>query len=118
MKSLPCRELEEYTKGIINLRGDILPVYDFRLRLNFEEREYDDKTIILIVMINEKKVGVVVDRVSEVIQLKRDEVTDAPQMQDIPSQFVIGIGQKNEKFIILLKLKEIFGDCRSSRLIH
>jgi chemotaxis signal transduction protein/HPt (histidine-containing phosphotransfer) domain-containing protein len=105
----PLPGAEEYTKGVINLRGDILPVYDFRIRLQFDEREYDDKTIILIVMINEKKVGVVVDRVSEVIQLKREEVTDAPQMQDIPSQFVIGIGQKEEKFIILLKLKEIFG---------
>ncbi|MCP5047629.1 MAG: hypothetical protein GY940_10685 [bacterium] len=106
----PLPGAEKFTKGIINLRGDILPVYDFRLRLKFEEREYDGKTIILIVMIHGKKVGVVVDQVSEVIQLKRDQVTDAPQMQDIPPQFVIGIGQKDEKFIILLKLKEIFRD--------
>lgn len=104
----PLPGAEEFTRGVINLRGDILPVYDFRLRLNFEEREYDQQTIILIVMIHGKKVGVIVDRVSEVIQLKRDEVTEAPQMQDIPSAYVIGIGQKEEKFVILLKLKEIF----------
>jgi two-component system chemotaxis sensor kinase CheA len=104
----PLPGAEEFTKGVINLRGDILPVYDFRLRLKFEPRDYDYETIILIVMIHGKKVGVIVDRVSEVIQLTREEVTDAPQMQDIPSNFVIGIGQKNEKFVILLKLKEIF----------
>lgn len=104
----PVPAAEEFTRGVINLRGDILPVYDFRLRLNFEERDYDHETIILIVMIHGKKVGVIVDRVSEVIQLKREQVTDAPQMQDIPSTFVIGIGQKEEKFVILLKLKEIF----------
>jgi len=104
----PVPNAEVFTKGVINLRGDILPVYDFRLRLQFDEREYDHETIILIVMIHGKKVGVIVDRVSEVIQLKREEVSEAPQMKDIPSVFVIGIGQKNDKFIILLKLKEIF----------
>jgi chemotaxis signal transduction protein/HPt (histidine-containing phosphotransfer) domain-containing protein len=104
----PLPGAEVYTKGVINLRGDIIPVYDFRLRLKFEERQYDNETIILIVMINNKKLGVIVDRVSEVIQFNRDQITDAPQMQQIPSDYVIGIGQKNEKFIILLKLKEIF----------
>jgi chemotaxis signal transduction protein/HPt (histidine-containing phosphotransfer) domain-containing protein len=104
----PVPSAEPFTKGVINLRGDILPVFDFRLRLSFDEREYDGQTIILIVMINAKKMGVIVDRVSEVIHLNREEITDAPQMQQISSDYVIGIGQKNGKFIILLKLKEIF----------
>lgn len=99
---------EEFTKGVINLRGDIIPVYDFRLKLQFEEREYDDQTIILIVMIQEKKVGIIVDRVSEVIHLNRDQITDAPQMQQIPSEFLIGIGQKEGKFVVLLKVSAIF----------
>jgi len=99
---------EVFTRGVINLRGDIVPVYDFRLRLQFEERAYDNHTIILIVMIREKKVGIVVDRVSEVIQLNRDQITDAPQMQQIPSEFVIGIGQKDGKFVVLLKVSAIF----------
>jgi len=104
----PVPNEEEYTRGIINLRGDIIPVYDFRLRLKFEPKENTDETVILIVMINTKKIGVIVDRVSEVVQLTRSEITDAPQMQQIPSHYVIGIGQKEGKFIILLKLKEIF----------
>ncbi len=104
----PVPGAEDYTKGVINLRGDILPVYDFRVRLKFEARTYDNETIILIVMIHGKKIGVIVDRVSEVIQLKREQITEAPQMQQIASNFVIGIGQKDGKFVILLKLKEIF----------
>lgn len=104
----PLPGAEEYTKGVINLRGDIIPVFDFRLKLNFDERDYDAQTIILIVMINGKKMGIIVDRVSEVIQFTKDQITDAPQMQQIPSDFVIGIGQKDEKFIILLKLRSIF----------
>ena len=59
-------------------------------------------------MIREKKVGIVVDRVSAVIQLNRDQITDAPQMQQIPSEFVIGIGQKDGKFVVLLKVSAIF----------
>jgi chemotaxis signal transduction protein/HPt (histidine-containing phosphotransfer) domain-containing protein len=104
----PVPSAENFTKGILNLRGDIIPVYDFRLRLSFDQREYDHETVVLIVMIRSKKVGVIVDRVSEVIQLSREQITDAPQMQQIPSHFVIGIGQKEGKFVILLKLKEIF----------
>jgi chemotaxis signal transduction protein/HPt (histidine-containing phosphotransfer) domain-containing protein len=104
----PLPHAEEFTKGIINLRGDIIPVFDFRLKLKFEERPYDQKTIILIVVVNSKKMGVIVDRVSEVIHFNRKEITDAPQIQQIPSNYVIGIGQKDGKFIILLKLREIF----------
>ncbi|MCP5103998.1 MAG: hypothetical protein GY950_11495 [bacterium] len=99
---------EEFTRGIINLRGDIIPVYDFRLKLKFETREYDNETIILIVMIHEKKAGIIVDRVSEVIQLNRGQVTDAPLMQQIPTEYVIGIGQKDGKFVVLLKVSAIF----------
>lgn len=99
---------EVFTKGVINLRGDIIPVYDFRLKLQFDERPYDGQTIILIVMILEKKVGIVVDRVSEVIQLNRNQITEAPQMQQIPSEFLIGIGQKDGKFVVLLKVSAIF----------
>jgi chemotaxis signal transduction protein/HPt (histidine-containing phosphotransfer) domain-containing protein len=99
---------ENFTRGIINLRGDIIPVYDFRLKLKFEERDYDYETIILIVMVHEKKVGIIVDRVSEVLQFTQDQIADAPQMQQIPSEFVIGIGQKEGKFVVLLKVAAIF----------
>jgi len=97
----------DYTKGIINLRGDILPVYDFRLKLNFTEREYDGETVILIISMSEKKFGIIVDRISEVVQLNGDHIKDAPNMRNIPSNFVLGIGQKDDKFIILLRVKEM-----------
>ncbi len=98
---------ENFTKGIINLRGDILPVYDFRLKLDFEEREYDGETIILIINLADKKFGIIVDRISEVVQLKDNQIKDAPNMKNIPSDYVIGIGQKDDKFIVILKVKEI-----------
>lgn len=104
----PLPGAERYTKGVINLRGDIIPVYDFRMRLDFGERPYDRETIILIVMIHNKKSGIIVDKVSEVLQFTREQIKDAPQMQQIPGEYVIGIGQKENKFVILLKVSEIF----------
>ncbi|UCH93028.1 MAG: chemotaxis protein CheW [Candidatus Aminicenantes bacterium] len=104
----PIPGAEDFTRGIINWRGNIIPVYDFRLRLKFEEKAYDERTVILIVMIGNKTVGVIVDRVIEEMQLSREQITKAPPMQQIPANFVIGIGQKDGRFIILLKLKEIF----------
>lgn len=97
-----------FMKGVINLRGDIIPVYDFRRRLSFTEREYDDKTITLVAKVRDKKIGIIVDRVSEVIAFKKDDINDAPQIEQIPGEYLIGIGQKDKRFVFLLKLKEIF----------
>lgn len=104
----PIPNSDPYTIGIINLRGDIIPVFDFRRRLQFPEKEYHAQTIILVLKIEEKKIGVVVDRVSEVIALERSQITDAPAMHQIPPEYLLGIGQKDGKFIILLKLSEMF----------
>lgn len=104
----PVPESPEYMKGVINLRGDIIPVFDFRSRLSFGEREYDAKTITLVAKVLDKKIGIIVDRVSEVIGFKKDQINDAPQIDQIPSDFLIGIGQKDQRFVFLLKIKEIF----------
>ncbi len=104
----PVPNSEDYTKGIINLRGDILPVYDFRLKMAFNEKEYTGETIILIVKVKEKKMGIIVDSVSEVIELKRDEIKPAPNIQQFPPDYLLGIGQKEGKFIFLLNINEIF----------
>ncbi len=108
MAATPVPNSEPFTVGIINLRGDIIPVFDFRRRLQFAEKEYHSQTIILVLKIEEKKIGVVVDRVSEVIALERSEIADAPALRQIPAEYLLGIGQKDGKFIILLKLSEMF----------
>ncbi len=104
----PVPDSPDFMKGVINLRGDIIPVFDFRKRLAFEDREYDAKTITLVAKVMEKKIGIVVDRVSEVIGFKKDEIRDAPQIEQIPADYLIGIGQKDKRFVFLLKVKEIF----------
>lgn len=111
---IPSREItripgaEEFTKGIIHFRGDIIPVFDFRLRLKFAERKYDNETVILIVIIGRKKAGIIVDRASEVIRLTPEQITRAPNILQIPSEYVMGIGQKEGRFVVLLKASAIF----------
>jgi purine-binding chemotaxis protein CheW len=104
----PLPGSEAFTRGIINLKGDIIPVFDFRLRFKFEERPHDDETAILIMTIKNKKSGVIVDRVSGIIQFSRDQISETPRLQRIPCEYVIGIGRKDGKYVTLLKLKEIF----------
>ena len=104
----PVPDSPEFMMGVINLRGDIIPVFDFRKRLSFDEREYDAKTITLVAKVMDKKIGIIVDRVSEVIGFKKEEINDAPQIDQIPGDYLIGIGQKEKRFVFLLKIKEIF----------
>ncbi|MDQ1354101.1 MAG: purine-binding chemotaxis protein CheW [Acidobacteriota bacterium] len=99
---------EKFTKGVIDYRGEIIPVYDFRLRLNLVEREYDPETVILILIIGRKKAGVIVDRASEVFHLTQEQITRTPHMLQIPSEYVMGIGQKDGRSVVLLKTLTIF----------
>jgi purine-binding chemotaxis protein CheW len=99
---------EEFTRGIINFRGEIIPVYDFRLRLKLAEREYDPETVVLIIIIGRKKAGVIVDRAAEVIRLSQEQISRAPHMAHIPSEYVTGIGQKQGRSVVLLKASIVF----------
>lgn len=71
-----------YIKGIINLRGKIVPVIDVRLKFNLEERAYDDKTCIIVVVIQDMHVGLIVDSVSEVATVENDQLASPPEFSD------------------------------------
>lgn len=70
--------LPNYIKGIINLRGKVVPVIDVRLKFNQEAREYDDKTCIIVVVINDMHVGLIVDSVAEVLTIEKNQCTLPP----------------------------------------
>jgi purine-binding chemotaxis protein CheW len=69
----------EYIMGVINLRGKIIPTIDLRMKIGFEYREYDDRTCIIIVEIEGIMVGVIVDRVEEVINIEEDNLDTFPE---------------------------------------
>ena len=67
-------DMPEYVKGVINLRGQVIPVIDMRLKLKMGDREYDDRTCNIIVKINDSKVGLIVDTVAEVVNIPEKNI--------------------------------------------
>lgn len=101
-----------YMKGIINLRGKIIPIMDLRLKFKMTERTYDEQTCIIIVEIPfDNKinfVGIVVDKVAEVVNVNNSEIELPPQYgQEGGNEFLTGIGKVKEKVVMLLDIEMV-----------
>ncbi|MCI3927109.1 chemotaxis protein CheW [Paenibacillus sp. TRM 82003] len=102
-------EVPPYMKGIINLRGTIIPVMDVRLRFHKEPKEYNDRTCIIVTHFEEVSIGLIVDSVAEVISIAETDIVDPPNMNQVSQRYIRGIGKVNQRVKLLL-------DC--SKLIH
>ncbi|MDD3268282.1 MAG: chemotaxis protein CheW, partial [Syntrophomonadaceae bacterium] len=91
-------DVNDFVKGVINLRGKVIPVIDIRLRFHLEERAYDNRTCVIVINIDEQVVGVIVDRVVEVLGIPRSEVEAPPKiMAGRSSHFIQGMGKVGER---------------------
>lgn len=100
-----------YVKGVINLRGKIIPTMDIRMRFNKDTREYDDRTCIIVVEINEVSVGIIVDRVLEVIEIENENISLPPKFNgDFQNRYIAGIGKQDEQVMILLDCNKLLSD--------
>ncbi len=103
----------KYIKGVINLRGKIISIMDLRLRLGMEEIDYSERTCIIVVEVpnnekGKKKIGIVVDHVAEVIEIKNSELEDFEEdLVDDLNAFINGIAKMKDKIIIILDIKKI-----------
>lgn len=101
-------ELDEYVKGIINLRGKIIPVVDVRLRFKKPVMEYDDRTCIIVVDVGELTVGLIVDRVSEVVNISEDQVAPPPvTSMNTKNKYINGIGKIGESVRLLIDCNKL-----------
>ena len=101
-------DMPEYIKGVINLRGKVLPVMDVRIRFKVEPREYDKKTCIIVVTIGEATVGLIVDSVSEVTNIPENQIEPPPKLSHKNSNFFIeGLGKVGEEVKILLDVNHL-----------
>ncbi|MBQ9364251.1 MAG: chemotaxis protein CheW [Schwartzia sp.] len=98
-----------YIKGVINLRGSILPVIDLKDRLGLQDTEYTDDTRIIVVKSDDIEVGMIVDAVTEVITLDAEHVDASKVVDNESNRFIRGIGKENDRLIIMLNLEEIIG---------
>ncbi len=98
----------DYMKGVINLRGNVIPIIDLRLRFSMPEVEHTQETCIIVVEVGTAQVGIIVDSVSEVMDIKGEDIEDAPRFgQGIVTKFIMGLGKKKEKIIILLDIEGV-----------
>ena len=109
MTELP--DTPDFVKGVINLRGKVIPVIDVRLRFMIEEREYDDRTCIIVVNINEVTVGLIVDSVAEVQDIPKENVEPPPNIRSSSSgHFIQGLGKIDKEVKILLNIEKLLFD--------
>jgi purine-binding chemotaxis protein CheW len=98
----------DFIKGVINLRGNIVPIADLRIKFNLGEIKYDEFTVVIILNIGSRIVGIVVDSVSDVLQLKQEDIRRVPDLAaGIDTKYIIGLASLNEKMIILLDIERL-----------
>ena len=100
-----------YVKGVINLRGKVIPVIDVRLRFELMEREYDERTCIIVVNVNNISLGLIVDAVSEVLGIPNKDIETPPTVNRISAgKFVQGLGKVENDVKIILDIHSLLFD--------
>ena len=98
----------DFVKGVINLRGTIVPVVDMRLKFKLGKSEYNSFTVMIILNIANRVVGMVVDSVSDVVALTGDQIRPAPELgSSLGAQFLTGIGALDNRMLILVDIERL-----------
>lgn len=97
-----------FVKGIINLRGDVIPIIDLREKFGLNQKEYTSMTRVIVVEVEGKLIGMVVDAVSQVIRVPSDQIEPPPPVVGgLSEEYIKGVGKIGERLIILLNIKKI-----------
>jgi len=104
--------MPEYVKGVINLRGQVIPVIDVRTRFGLPFREYDDRTCSIVINVNSLQFGLIVDVVDEVINIDSDKISPPPSSMSQSARFIKGMGRAigSDKVKLLLEAERLIRD--------
>jgi purine-binding chemotaxis protein CheW len=103
-----------FIKGVINLRGNIVPIVDMRIKFNLERVSYDTFTVVIILSIANRVMGMVVDGVSDVLTLGAEEIRPAPEFGGaFDTEYLVGLGAVDQRMLILVDIEKLM---RSSDL--
>jgi len=105
-------EVEDYIKGLINLRGKIIPVIDVRVRFKQEPFEYNDRTCIIIIRVNDVLVGLIVETIAEVVEIEDSKIVPPPTLtsKNAKNQYVYGLGKVGDSVKMLLDPEKLIQD--------
>ncbi len=112
MPITPVPQTPGFVKGVINLRGKVIPVLDLRLKFGMEEMDYGERTTIIVVEVNEQdgivQIGIVVDSVSEVVSIKAEDVEDTPAFgANLDTDYILGMAKVEGGVKILLEIDKV-----------
>jgi len=98
----------EFIKGVVNLRGTIVPIVDMRLKFNCTQAEYNSFTVVIILNLRHRVVGIVVDSVSDVMELTAENIKAAPEIESvIDNGCILGLGSVGQRMLILLDIEKL-----------
>lgn len=106
-------ETEDYIKGLINLRGKVIPVIDVRLRFKQEPFEYNDRTCIIVISVKSTVVGLIVEKIAEVVEIKEENILPPPtigRVDKVQQKYVYGIGKVGDTVKLLLDPDKLLND--------
>lgn len=107
-----------FIEGVINLRGNVIPVINLKKRFQLDETSIENNSRIIIVTMDEKQIGFIVDDASQVMTLNEDEIDNPPEIiTGIDRKYIVGIGKMDEKIIILLDLVAVFSDEEKNQIV-
>jgi purine-binding chemotaxis protein CheW len=97
-----------FIKGVINLRGIIVPIVDLRIKFNLGTVNYDQFTVVIILNLGQRVVGVVVDSVSDVLALTPEQIRHAPELSSaLDTRYIIGLGTLDDRMLILVDIEKL-----------
>jgi purine-binding chemotaxis protein CheW len=100
-----------FIKGVINLRGVIVPIVDLRLKLNLDNVEYDEFTVVIILNIRGTVIGAVVDSVADVVTLNANNIKAAPQFESqVDARFIVGLANLGERMLIVMNMDALMSN--------
>ena len=106
-------ESADYLKGLINLRGKIIPVIDVRLRFKQEPFEYNDRTCIIVINVKDIVIGLIVEKIAEVVEIQEENILPTPSLghtDKSQNQYVYGIGKVGDSVKLLLDPEKLIKD--------
>ena len=107
-----------FIKGVINLRGVIVPIADLRIKLHIENVEYTEFTVVIVLNINGTLVGAVVDSVADVLTLDADAIKPAPQFDSVmDARFIIGLAKQGERTLIVMNIDALMSNAELGMVV-
>lgn len=106
----PIPNMPACIKGVMNLRGTVVPIVDLRIKFDMETTEYNQFTVIIVVNVGSRIMGLVVDAVSDVLNVDPTEIESAPDLGSIDTSFINGLAKSADRLVTLLNIEQLLAE--------